>query len=76
MLKKDIITEIRYPVLEYPKKIKSLKLERNPIVKGTLKGIKGQYLLLDGDRVFNVRSHEGYISSFSYKDILEQGVLF
>jgi hypothetical protein len=38
-------------------------------------GIKGQYLLLDEDRVFNIRSHEGYIANFSINEIA-QGTLF
>tara|TARA_Y100000766_G_scaffold198733_1_gene171070 strand:+ start:133 stop:255 length:123 start_codon:yes stop_codon:yes gene_type:complete len=28
-------------------------------------GIKGQYFILDNDRVFNVRAHEGYLIDFS-----------
>jgi len=32
--------------------------------------------LLDNDRVFNVRAHEGYLSNFSHEEILHQGVLF
>jgi hypothetical protein len=75
ILPNNTVTEINYPVRGYPKKINSTKLERTPIVEGELKGIKGQYLLLDGDRVFNVRSHEGYISKFSFKEIA-QGRLF
>jgi len=69
------VTEIRYPVTQYPSKIKSIKLERTPILEGTLLGIKGQYLLFDGDRVFNIRSHEGFISEFSVQEIA-QGTLF
>jgi hypothetical protein len=58
------VTEINYPVTKYPVKIKSVKLEKSPVIEGILLGIKGQYLLLDDDRVFNVRSHEGFISEF------------
>ena len=72
----NTVTEINYPVREYPKKINSTKLERTPIIEGELKGIKGQYLLLDGDRVFNIRAHEGFISTFSFSDIAKQGKLF
>ncbi len=75
ILPDNTVTEINYPVREYPKKINSTKLERTPTIEGELKGIKGQYLLLDGDRVFNIRSHEGYISKFSFKEIA-QGRLF
>ncbi len=76
ILPNNTVTEIKYPVTQYPKKIKSLKLERTPIIEGTLLGIKGQYLLLDGDRVFNIRSHEGFISTFSKQEIAHQGLLF
>jgi len=76
ILPNNTVTEIQYPVTQYPKKIKSVKLERTPIIEGKLLGIKGQYLLLDDDRVFNVRSHEGFISAFSHQEIAQQGVLF
>ncbi len=75
ILPENTVTEINYPVREYPKKINSTKLERTPIIEGELIGIKGQYLIFDGDRVFNIRSHEGYISKFSFKEIA-QGRLF
>ena len=75
ILPDNTVTEIKYPVNQYPKKIKTVKLDRTPIVEGTLLGIKGQYLLLDGDRVFNIRSHEGFISKFSHQEIA-QGSLF
>ena len=64
----NTVTEIKYPVKKYPKKIKSVKLEQTPVLEGVLLGIKGQYLLFDGDRVFNMRSHEGFISQFSIQD--------
>ena len=74
--KDDLVTEINYPVTKYPEKIKSIKLERCNVIEGQLLGIKGQYLLLDHDRVFNVRSHEGFISNFSSSKIHHQTVLF
>ncbi|RAV27913.1 DUF2797 domain-containing protein [Sinomicrobium soli] len=52
---------IGYPVLEYPKKVKSLNLEKTPEYRGKLKGIKGQYLLFEDSTVFNVRGSEGYV---------------
>ena len=77
VLDDNTVTEISYPVLEYPKKISSLKLsEKTPVIEGELKGIKGQYLLLDGGRVFNVRAHEGFIANFSHSKLAQQGVLF
>jgi hypothetical protein len=51
--------EITYPVLEFPEKIKSFNLDKIPEVKGTLLGIKGQYLLLDTG-VINMRKYQGY----------------
>jgi|TARA_B110000914_G_scaffold221498_1_gene233400 hypothetical protein len=76
ILPNNTVTEIKYPVTKYPTKIKSVKLERTPIIEGELMGIKGQYLLLDEDRVFNIRSHEGFISKFSHQEMAKQGLLF
>lgn len=54
------IVRITYPVLAYPPKVKSLKLDKEPTIEGKLMGIKGQYLLFDDGRVINIRSHAGY----------------
>lgn len=54
-------THMEFPVLQYPTKLKSLNLEKNPFYEGKLKGIKGQYLLFEDGTVFNVRSHEGFV---------------
>lgn len=59
------IVTINYPVLEYPKKIVSFNLDKDPLVEGTLIGIKGQYLLLDTG-VINLRKYAGYLLEFSY----------
>lgn len=48
-----------YPVLEYPKKVKSLDFAKTPKHTGILQGIKGQYLILDTG-VVNVRKFAGY----------------
>lgn len=55
---------IEYPVLEYPKKVISLSLDKTPEVSGVLLGIKGQYLLLDTG-VINIRKFGGYHVTFS-----------
>ena len=60
------VTSINYPVITYPKKINSLSLIKHASFEGKLEGIKGQYLLLDNSRVFNVRSHQGFIIDFSF----------
>ena len=56
----DEVVELHYPVIEYPTKVKSIKLDREPEFKAVLKGIKGQYLIFDEGRVMNIRSHTGY----------------
>lgn len=58
-------TNIHFPVLQYPKKLTTLNLEKTPQYVGVLKGIKGQYLLFENDVVFNVRSSEGFVVEIS-----------
>jgi len=53
------VVEINYPVIEYPSKITSLSLDKNPNIEGVLIGIKGQYLIFDTG-VINIRKHQGY----------------
>lgn len=60
MLDEEDVLDIQYPVLQYPEKIKSLNLDKEPLVEGTLEGIKGQYLLLDKG-VINMRKYAGYL---------------
>jgi hypothetical protein len=58
------VQNIYYPVLEYPKKLTSLNLDKDPLVEGVLLGIKGQYLLMDSG-VINLRKYAGYLVDFS-----------
>jgi hypothetical protein len=51
--------EIKYPVIEFPKKINSFNLDKNPNLEGILLGIKGQYLIFDTG-VINIRKYAGY----------------
>lgn len=51
--------DISYPVDEYPTKVVSFNLDKNPDVRGILKGIKGQYLIFDSG-VINIRKYTGY----------------
>ena len=53
------VVDIRYPVEAYPAKIASFDLDKNPLVEGTLLGIKGQYLILDTG-VINIRKYTAY----------------
>ncbi len=57
-------TEINFPVREFPEKVKSFNLDKQPLVEGLLKGIKGQYLILDSG-VINIRKYTGYNVVFS-----------
>ncbi|MDH0303770.1 DUF2797 domain-containing protein [Pseudomonas sp. GD04091] len=53
------VVQMRYPVEAYPKKIVSFNLDKNPVVEGTLLGIKGQYLIFDTG-VINIRKYTAY----------------
>jgi hypothetical protein len=55
---------MRYPVLEYPEKINSHNLDKEPVLEGKLMGIKGQYLIFD-TAVINVRKYTSYLVQFS-----------
>ncbi len=59
------VLDLHYPVLEYPKKVSSLNLDKTPFFTGKVSGIKGQYLLFEDGTVFNVRSNEGYVVRIS-----------
>ena len=61
-------TMFRYPVEAYPVKVKSFRLDSVPHYKKRLTGIKGQYLLLDSNQVFNVRKHTGYLIELTCKN--------
>ncbi|MFS0827796.1 DUF2797 domain-containing protein [Pseudomonas phoenicis] len=53
------VVQMRYPVQAYPQKIVSFNLDKNPVVEGTLLGIKGQYLIFDTG-VINIRKYTAY----------------
>ena len=61
VVKDNKITKLVFPVEAYPEKIKSVGFDKLPLIEGTLHGIKGQYLLLDDNRVLNIRKHAGYM---------------
>lgn len=50
----------QYPVEKYPEKVTALNLDKTNEIQGTLTGIRGQYLYIDHQNVFNVRRHTGY----------------
>ncbi len=54
------VTNIEYPVNQFPTKIKSVGFDKLPEIEGKLSGIKGQYLIFSDNRVLNIRKHNGY----------------
>lgn len=60
----DEVTALKYPVEIFPERVESVSLDKTPVIEGKLSGIKGQYLIFDGGRVFNVRKHTSYYCKF------------
>ena len=60
------ILEIKYPVINYPEKVNSFTFDKDTQIESMLKGIKGQYLIFDEGKVFNIRKHNGYKLKFEY----------
>jgi hypothetical protein len=63
-LDNNTITTIKYPINNYPEKVKSLSFDKQDRVDGILTGIKGQYLIFDNALVVNIRKHRGYLVEF------------
>lgn len=55
----NTVVHLNYPVVDYPQNPVSINLAKKESVTGILKGIKGQYLILDS-QAFNVRRHTGF----------------
>ncbi|KLV04154.1 hypothetical protein ABT56_16235 [Photobacterium aquae] len=55
----ESVVDIHYPVDNYPTKISSHNFDKDPVVEGTLLGIKGQYLIFDTG-VINIRKFTSY----------------
>jgi hypothetical protein len=55
-----------YPVLSYPDNPQTVSFDNMSGIEGALLGIKGQYLLLEDNRVFNIRRHSGYQVIMNY----------
>ncbi|HEY0976129.1 MAG TPA: DUF2797 domain-containing protein [Flavobacteriales bacterium] len=49
-----------YPLRSTLPRVASISLEATPEVRGTLIGVKGQYLLFGDGRVLNIRNHSGF----------------
>lgn len=59
-LQAEAVVHLQYPVDHLPPKVRSVNLEKEPEVGGTLAAIKGQYLVWADGRVLNVRNHSGF----------------
>jgi hypothetical protein len=60
IMENQSIYEFNYPVTEYPIKINSLSLDKNPVIESVLTGIRGQYLMFNNQDVINIRNFSGY----------------
>ncbi len=56
----DDVIQFEYPLVEWPKAIQTVSLDRVPSIEGTLVAVKGQYLVWDTGVALNIRSHAGY----------------
>ena len=57
-------TNINYPVRQYPAKVTSHNLDKEPVLEDQLMGIKGQYLIFT-QRVINIRKYSSYLVQLS-----------
>jgi hypothetical protein len=52
--------DFSYPVKQWPEKPVQHNFDKETVIEGNLKGIRGQYLIFDTQRVLNVRKFSGY----------------
>jgi Protein of unknown function (DUF2797) len=64
--KDNNVHSFEYPVLQYPEKVKSINLDKEPVIEKKLLGIKGQYFLFEDNFVINIRKYGGYKVLFEY----------
>lgn len=62
-LRNESTTSLEFPVIEFPAKVSSLNFDKTADIAGVLRGIKGQYLILDIG-VLNIRKFGGYEIEF------------
>ena len=55
----EVMISITYPAHQYPTKVISYNLDKNPMLEDKLMGIKGQYLIFE-QGVINIRKYAGY----------------
>jgi len=64
LIGEDRVIRISYPVSHYPEKVRSANFDKDPLVTGTIYGIKGQYLIFQDNSVINMRKFGGYLVRF------------
>jgi len=57
----NTVTDIEYPNISFPTKVTSMDFEKVAQITGKLTAIKGQYLILDNEKVINIRKFGGYL---------------
>lgn len=60
----DKVWNIQFPCEDRPVNPKTWKLIPNNVYEGKLKGVVGQYLILENQQVLNIRSHAGHEIDF------------
>lgn len=64
VVREDQTIQINFPVKKHPEKVRSVSFDKDTVVKGTLSGIKGQYLIFQDNSVINMRKFGGYLVRF------------
>jgi hypothetical protein len=64
----DKVWNIQYPCEDRPVNPKTWKLNSGNVYEGKLKGIVGQYLILENQQVLNIRSHAGHEVELNFTD--------
>lgn len=65
--KDNEVLEIKYPLDHSPGNPKNLNLEDQKEIKGTVTGIKGQYVLFDNGYVLNMNRYSGFLVEMEFK---------
>ncbi len=59
----DDSTTLNYPIEKFPEKIIAVTFKNHKEFSGKLLGIKGQYLIFEDGKAFNVKNHEGFTTT-------------
>lgn len=57
---------ITYPYQTVPNDLKNINFDKENTIKGTLAGIKGQYMVFKDGKVINIRKYTGYVVDFIF----------